>query len=113
MEGDGSCLLAVRSETTACQPLKTDDGESADAWAASGTRSGCIKKSRRKRHSHRHRTRNPSFDELLSPRKGKKKKRKSERRRRKRNRSPSHSLSPLRKKKKKKKKSSKKSKRHR
>ncbi|KAF6716143.1 Serine/arginine repetitive matrix protein 4 [Oryzias melastigma] len=103
------------SETTACQPLKTDDGESADTWAASRPRSGCVKKSRRKRHSHHHhhRTRNPSFDELLSPRKGKKKKRKSERRRRKRNRSPSHSLSPLRKKKKKKKKSAKKSKRHR
>ncbi|XP_023813997.1 serine/arginine repetitive matrix protein 4 isoform X2 [Oryzias latipes] len=102
----------AESETTACHPLKTNDGDSANAWAASRDRRGCMKKSRRKHRSHR-RTRNRSFDELLSPRKGKKKKRKSVRRR-KRSRSPSHSLPPLRKKKKKKKKkSSKKSKGHR
>ncbi|XP_078105934.1 serine/arginine repetitive matrix protein 4 [Sander vitreus] len=99
-------------ETTACQPLKTDERKSADTRVDTANRHGCIKGKRRKHHSHR-RARSPSFDEELSPRpKGKKKKRKSERKR-KRKRSPSYSLSPLRKKKKKKKKSSKKSKRHR
>ncbi|XP_034548293.1 serine/arginine repetitive matrix protein 4 [Notolabrus celidotus] len=99
-------------ETTACQPLKTDEKKAADSRVDTADRNGCIKGKGRKHHSHR-RARSPSFDEDLSPRhKGKKKKRKSERRR-KRKRSPSHSLSPLRKKKKKKKKNSKKSKRHR
>ncbi|XP_049907810.1 serine/arginine repetitive matrix protein 4 [Epinephelus moara] len=99
-------------ETTACQPLKTDERKSADTRVDTADRNGCIKGKGRKHHSHR-RARSPSFDEELSPRpKGKKKKRKSERKR-KRKRSPSYSLSPLRKKKKKKKKSSKKSKRHR
>ncbi|KAM9359876.1 serine/arginine repetitive matrix protein 4 [Symphorus nematophorus] len=99
-------------ETTACQPLKTDERKAADTRVDTTDRNGCIKGKGRKHHSHR-RARSPSFDEELSPRpKGKKKKRKSERKR-KRKRSPSHSLSPLRKKKKKKKKSSKKSKRHR
>ncbi|TDH13086.1 hypothetical protein EPR50_G00054260 [Perca flavescens] len=99
-------------ETTACQPLKTDERKSAATRVDTADRHGCIKGKRRKHHSHR-RARSPSFDEELSPRpKRKKKKRKSERKR-KRKRSPSYSLSPLRKKKKKKKKSSKKSKRHR
>ncbi|CAJ1069474.1 serine/arginine repetitive matrix protein 4 [Xyrichtys novacula] len=102
----------IDSETTACQPLKTDEKKAADSRVDTADRNGCIKVKGRKHHSHR-RARSHSFDEDLSPRpKGKKKKRKSERRR-KRKRSPSHSLSPLRKKKKKKKKSSKKSKRHR
>ncbi|XP_028270686.1 serine/arginine repetitive matrix protein 4 [Parambassis ranga] len=100
------------SETTTCQPLKTDERKSADTRVGTADRNGCIKGSGRK-HRRRRRARSPSYDEDLSPRpKGKKKKRKSERKR-KRKRSPSHSLSPLRKKKKKKKKSSKKSKRHR
>ncbi|XP_069572457.1 serine/arginine repetitive matrix protein 4 [Brachyistius frenatus] len=100
------------SETTTCQPLKTDDKKAVDTRVDTTDRNGCIKGHRRKHHSHR-RARRPSFDEEASPRpKGKKKKRKSERKR-KRKRSPSYSLSPLRKKKKKKKKSSKKSKRHR
>ncbi|XP_026177721.1 serine/arginine repetitive matrix protein 4 [Mastacembelus armatus] len=105
-------LCAVGPETTACQPLKTDERKVADSRVDTANRNGCIKTKGRKHRSHR-RVRSPSFDEELSPRpKGKKKKRKSERKR-KRKRSPSHSLSPLRKKKKKKKKSSKKSKRHR
>ncbi|XP_023272939.1 serine/arginine repetitive matrix protein 4 [Seriola lalandi dorsalis] len=100
------------SETTTCQPLKTDERKAADTRVDAADRNGSIKGKGRKHHSHR-RVRSPSFDEELSPRpKGKKKKRKSERKR-KRKRSPSHSLSPLRKKKKKKKKGSKKSKRHR
>ncbi|XP_075960410.1 serine/arginine repetitive matrix protein 4 [Anarhichas minor] len=101
-------------ETTACQPLKTDERKAADTRLDTADRNGCIKGKGRKHHSHR-RARSPSSDEELSPRpkgKKKKKKRKSERKR-KRKRSPSYSLSPLRKKKKKKKKSSKKSKRHR
>ncbi|XP_070761227.1 serine/arginine repetitive matrix protein 4 [Enoplosus armatus] len=99
-------------ETTACQPLKTDERKAAETRVDTADRHGCIRGKGRKHHSRR-RARSPSFDEELSPRpKGKKKKRKSERKR-KRKRSPSHSLSPLRKKKKKKKKSSKKSKRHR
>ncbi|XP_019954541.2 serine/arginine repetitive matrix protein 4 [Paralichthys olivaceus] len=99
-------------ETTACQPLKTDERKAADTRVEAAGRNGCIKGKSRKHHSHR-RARSSSFDEELSPRpKAKKKKRKSERKR-KRKRSPSYSLSPLRKKKKKKKKSSKKSKRHR
>ncbi|XP_068460993.1 serine/arginine repetitive matrix protein 4 [Clinocottus analis] len=99
-------------ETTACQPLNTDERKAAVARADTADGNGCIKGKGRRHHSHR-RARSPSFDEDLSPRpKGKKKKRKSERKR-KRKRSPSYSLSPLRKKKKKKKKSSKKSKRHR
>ncbi|XP_008278102.1 serine/arginine repetitive matrix protein 4 [Stegastes partitus] len=99
------------SETTTCQPLKTDERKAADTRVDASDRNGCIKG--RKHHSSHRRARSPSFDEERSLRpKGKKKKRKSERKR-KRKRSPSHSLSPLRKKKKKKKKSSKKSKRHR
>ncbi|XP_038559580.1 serine/arginine repetitive matrix protein 4 [Micropterus salmoides] len=102
----------INSETTACQPPKTDERKAAETRVDTSDRNGCIKGKGRKRHSHR-RARSPSFDEELSPRpKGKKKKRKSERKR-KRKRSPSYSLSPPRKKKKKKKKSSKKSKRHR
>ncbi|XP_022064138.2 serine/arginine repetitive matrix protein 4 [Acanthochromis polyacanthus] len=99
------------SETTTCQPLKTDERKAADTRVDTSERNGCIKG--RKHHGSHRRARSPSFDEDPYPRpKGKKKKRKSERKR-KRKRSPSHSLSPLRKKKKKKKKSSKKSKRHR
>ncbi|XP_017283373.1 serine/arginine repetitive matrix protein 4 isoform X2 [Kryptolebias marmoratus] len=99
------------SETTTCQPLKTDDRKVVDTRADSTNRNGCIKGRKHRRHR---RARIHSFDEAFSARpKGKKKKRKSERKR-KRKRSPSPSLSPLRKKKKKKKKkSSKKSKRRR
>ncbi|KAM7017915.1 serine/arginine repetitive matrix protein 4 [Tautogolabrus adspersus] len=101
------------SETTACQPLQTDERKAADSRVDTVDRNGCIKGKGRKHQSH-HRARSPSSDEDLSPRhKGKKKKRRKSERRKKRKRSPSHSLSPLRKKKKKKKKSSKKSKRHR
>ncbi|KAA8592525.1 hypothetical protein FQN60_017980 [Etheostoma spectabile] len=100
-------------ETTACQPLKTDERKSVDTRVDTADRHGCIKGKRRKHHSHR-RARSPSFDEELTPLpKGKKKKKRKSERKRKRKRSPSYSLSPLRKKKKKKKKSSKKSKRHR
>ncbi|XP_037634619.1 serine/arginine repetitive matrix protein 4 [Sebastes umbrosus] len=107
-----ACRRVTNLETTACQPLKTDERKVADTRVDTADRNGCIKGKGRKHHSHR-RARSPSFDEELSPRpKGKKKKRKSERKR-KRKRSPSYSLSPLRKKKKKKKKSSKKRRRHR
>ncbi|XP_037536134.1 serine/arginine repetitive matrix protein 4 [Nematolebias whitei] len=102
------------SDTTTCQPLKTDDRKAVDTRADSANRNGCVKGRKHHRHHHHHRrAKIHYFDDAFSARpKGKKKKKKSERKR-KRKRSPSPSLSPVRKKKKKKKKSSKKSKRHR